>query len=262
MTLMELLLAVTISSVIGLAIMKIFQSNSQLFSGEKKVTGMVSTGRNAMGALSRLVRESGYNPTEESTGLFGLKDSTGNFLSTSPSAMTSAKSIFFTMDDDGDGTLGNNGNEMVGFRFTGADCDPSATITSSCIEIAQVTAAGVISGWTTKLMDIQDLVFIYHYRTGSYGSYVFTDSMCGAAGGAAPSPDPLPSTATSITLTCSGGGAGVPTALLPTDAVAGQKYSDVVGVTIYLLAKTRGVHDLTKQNTSQLFTSTVVLRSM
>lgn len=259
MTLMELLLAVVISSVIGLAIMKIFQSNSQLFSGEKKVTGMVSTGRNTMGALSRLVRELGYNPTEESTGMFGLKDSNGTFTTTSPSAMTSAKSIFFTMDDNGDGVLQNNDKEMVGFRFTGADCDPSVAITSSCIEVAQIDAAGAVSGWTTKFMDIQDLVFIYHYRTGSYGAYTFTDSMCGAAGGATATAAPA---ATAISFTCSGGGAGVPTALLPTDAVSGQKYSDVVGVTIYVLATTRGVHDLTKQNQVQLFSSTVILRSM
>lgn len=259
MTLMELLLAVAIGSVIGLAIMKIFQSNSALFSGEKKVTGMVTTGRNTMGTLSRLVRESGYNPTEESTGLFGLKDSTGNFLTTSPSAMTSAKSIFFTMDDNGDGLLQNNGNEMVGFRFTGADCDPSGAVTSSCVEMAQIDAAGAISGWTTKFMDIQDVVFIYHYRTGSYGAYTFTDSMCGAAGGITATAAPG---TTAISFTCGGGGAGVPTALLPTDAVSGRKYSDVVGITIYILAKTRGLHDLTKQNAIQLLSSSVILRSM
>ncbi len=258
MTLVEILMAVAIGSVIGLAIMKIFQSNSQLFSGEKKVTGMVTTGRNAMGALSRAVRQSGYNPTEETSGLFGLKDSTGNFLTTSPAAMTSAKSIYFTMDDNASGTLQNNGNEMIGYRFTGADCDPSGAVTSSCIEVAVIdSATGAISSWVPKFMDIQDLVFIYHYRTGSAGAYVFTDSMCGAAGGAAASAVPG---ATSITMTC-GAAAGVPTALLPDNTVTGRNYSDVVGVSIYLLAKTRGVHDLTKQNHVQLFSSTVVLRS-
>lgn len=257
MSLVELLMAVAIGSVIGLVIMKIFQSNSALFSGEKKVTGMVTTGRNTMGTLSRLVREAGYNPTEESTGLFGLKDSTGNFTTTSPAAMTSAKSIFLTIDDNSDGALQNNGNEMIGFRFTGLDCDPSATNASSCVEMALIDpATGAISGWTKKFMDIQDLAFIYHYRTGSSPAYVFTDSMCGAAGGATAT---ATSTATSITFTC-GGVAGNPTALLPDNTVTGRNYSDVIGVTIYILAKTRAAHDLTKQNQVQLFSSSVVLR--
>lgn len=254
MTLVEILMAIAIGSVIGLAIMMIFQSNSQLFSGEKKVTGMVTTGRNAIGELSHLVRQAGYNPTEATTGLFGLKDSTGNFTT---NAITSAKSIFFTIDDNEDGSLQNNGNEKVGFRFTGVDCDPSAN-SSSCIEIAQIDpATGAISGWIPKIPDIQDLAFIYHYRTGSPGAYVFTDSMCGAAGGATATA--LPG-ATSITFTC-GGVAASPTALLPDNAVSGRNYSDVVGVTIHVLAKTRGVHDLTKQSQVQLFSSSVVLRS-
>ena len=256
MTLVELLMAIAIGSVIGLVIMKIFQSNSQLFSGEKKVTIMVTEGRNAIGTLSRLVRQSGYNPTEEATGLFGLKDSTGNFLTTSPAAMTSAKSIFFTMDDSGDGSLQNNGSEMVGFRFTGADCDPSAN-TSSCVEMAQISAGGAVSGWTKKFLDIKDLVFIYHYRTGTSPAYVFTDSMCGATGytaSAAP-------TATSISFTCTGGGVGDPTALLPDNTITGRKYTDIAGVTIHVLSKLRSAHDLTKLNTVQLFSSTVVLRN-
>lgn len=258
MTLVEILMAIAISSVIGLAIMKIFQSNSQLFSGEKKVTSMVTTGRNTMGALSRLLRESGYNPTEESTGLFGLKDSTGNFLATSPAAMTSAKSIFFTMDDNGDGILQKTRSDMVGFRFTGADCDPLTPV-SGCIEMSNIDpVTGAVSGWTPKFMDIQDIVFVYHYRTGSYGAYAFTDSMCGAAGGITAT---AAAGATAISFTCSGGGVGVPTALLPTNAVTGRNYSDVVGITIYLLTKTRGVHDLTKQNATQLLSTSVILRS-
>ena len=254
MTLIEILMAIAIGAVIGLVIMKIFQSNSRLFSGEKKVTTMVTEGRNAIGGLSRLIREAGYNPTEETTGLFGLKDSTGSFTT---NAMTSAKSIYFTIDDNGDGTLQNNYKEKVGFRFTGADCDPS-NATSSCIEMATIDpATGAITGWTPKYYDIQDLVFIYHYRTGSMGAYVFTDSMCGAAGGATATA--LPG-ATSITLTC-GGAAGNPTALLPTNSVSGRNYSDVVGITMYVLAKTRTIHDLTRQNVVQLFSSSVLLRS-
>ncbi|MBI5636838.1 MAG: prepilin-type N-terminal cleavage/methylation domain-containing protein [Nitrospinae bacterium] len=266
MTLVEVLMAVAIGSVIGLVIMKIFQSNSQLFSGEKKVTGMVTTGRNAMGTLSRLVREAGYNPTEAASGTFGLKDSTGNFATTSPAAITSAKSIFFTMDDNADGSLANNGNERVGFRFTGADCDPSAANASGCIEMAQIDAAGAISGWTSKIPDIQDLVFVYHYRTGSAGAYVFTDSVCGTvAVPATAAPTYVATaapTATAIAFTCGGVAvANPPVGLLPDSSVTGRKYSDVVGVTIHVLAKTRAKHDLTKQNTAQLFTSSVVLRS-
>lgn len=253
MSLVELLVAIAIGSVIGLVIMKIFQSNSALFSGEKKVTSMVTTGRNAMGTLSRLVREAGYNPTEETTGLFGLKASTGAFTATSPAAMTDAKSIYFTMDDNGDGLLQNNEKEMIGFRFTGTDCDPSAAVTSGCIEMAQISAAGGISGWTKKFMDIQDLVFVYRYKD-SAGA--FTDSVCGSGYTATALP-----TATAITFTCSAGGAGNPASLLPDDAVTGRKYSDVAGVTIHILAKTRGIHDLTKQNQVQLFSSSVQLRN-
>ncbi len=254
MTLVEILMAVAIGSVIGLVIMKIFQSNSQLFSGEKKVTGMVTTGRNAIGGLSRLVREIGYNPTQAASGTFGLKDSTGGFTT---NAMTDAKSIFFTMDDNADGNLAMNSNEKVAFRFTGANCNPSAA-NSSCIEMALIDpATGAISGWTPKYPDIQDLVFIYHFRTGSFGAYAFTDSMCGAAGGATATAAPG---AASITLKC-GGAAGVPTALLPDNSVSGRNYSDVVGVTIYILAKTRTAHDLTKQNVVQIFSTSVVLRS-
>lgn len=147
MTLVEMLLGVALTSVLGLGMMKVFKANSAVFGGEQKVEETYSNARNIVGTISRQVRQLGYNPTEESTGLFGLKDSTGAFTTTT---MTSNTSIFFTWDANGDGVLQNN--EYAGWRLTGAT-------------IEQCTGNPCV--WTTKYQNVTAFQLYYAYSDGT-----------------------------------------------------------------------------------------------
>lgn len=206
MSLMEMLLAITIGSILGIGIMQVFKANSALFSGEKKVAETYAGARNVVGTLSRQVRQLGYNPTAESTGLFGLKDSTGNFTT---NAISSNSSIFFTMDDNGDGALQNNASERIGWRINGT------TVEKAAID----PGTGAVSGWLPKYQNVTQLLFLYVYADGTGTD--FTTASDGT-----------------ITIT-------VPA--YPDNSVTAHAYSELRGINIVAHVRSRAKHDLTQQ---------------
>lgn len=161
MTLIEMLLAIALTSILGLGMMKVFKANSSVFSGEQKVVETHSNARNIVGTVSRQIRQLGYNPTEESTGLFGLKDSTGAFTTTT---MTSNTSIYFTWDANGDGVLQNS--EYAGWRLNGATIQQC--IGNPCV-------------WTTKYQNVTAFQFFYAYSDGTGTALDATGTVTDAA---------------------------------------------------------------------------------
>lgn len=114
MTLIELLVAISLSGIVGIFLVKIFEVNSQVMTGEQKVMIMNSNARQGIHELAKNIRVLGYDPMMIGSTIFGITAANGN-------------SITFTADINGDGTLG--GNESYGYmRISGAVSCPSACI--------------------------------------------------------------------------------------------------------------------------------------
>ena len=114
MTLIEILVAITISGIIGLFLVRIFQVNSQVMTGEQKVMMMNSNARQGIYELSKNIRLLGYDPMIIGSSTFGITAADGT-------------SITFTADNNSDGVLG--ANETLGYLLvTGTAACPSTCI--------------------------------------------------------------------------------------------------------------------------------------
>lgn len=114
-SLIEMLVAISVSSLVGLFIFKIFNTQQKLFSGEQKVMEMQSGARLAMTELTKQIRTIGYDPEEAGTSVFGLTDS--SFSTSSAAAISTDQSIYYTADLDDDKLLG--ANETFAYRLNG-----------------------------------------------------------------------------------------------------------------------------------------------
>lgn len=120
MTLIEILVAITISGIIGIFIARIFEVNSQVMTGEQKVMMMNSNARQGIYELGKNIRLLGYDPMIIGSNTFGITAADGT-------------SITYTADSNSDGVLG--ADETLGYLLVSgtADCP------STCI-------AGIIPG--------------------------------------------------------------------------------------------------------------------
>lgn len=113
-TLIELLVAITISGVVGLMLVRIFEVNSQVFSGEQKVMNMHAAARQGIHEIAKNIRILGYDPELTGSATFGV-------------TAANATSITFTVDLDEDGVL--DANETYGYaQVTGTVLCPTTCI--------------------------------------------------------------------------------------------------------------------------------------
>lgn len=114
MSLIEILVAIAISGIIGIFLVRIFEVNSQTMTGEQKVTMMNSNARQGIYELAKNIRLLGYDPWMVGSSTFGITAADGT-------------SITFTEDTDGDGVL--DANESMGYLVeTGTVACPSTCI--------------------------------------------------------------------------------------------------------------------------------------
>lgn len=118
-SLIEMLVAITVSSIVSLFILNIFNTQQKLFAGEQKVTEMQGNVRLAMAELTKNIRLVGYDPEEAGTKIFGLSDS--SFSTSASAAITTDQALYYTADIDGDKLLG--ANETFAYRLNGADLE-------------------------------------------------------------------------------------------------------------------------------------------
>ncbi len=169
MTLIEMLVAMAVGSVVMIGIYSIFNTQSKLYEGENKVMRMNSQARIAMDFLTRRLRHLGYNPTEVSGGVFGLQSYT-----TSATNVT----IYFTTDIylsnisnpaiTDYGTLDNNDKEIVYIQWDGSD-DGSGNPVNE-IQLGILDGSGTLTGWHTIATDITSLAFVFTFDNGSTGT--------------------------------------------------------------------------------------------
>jgi len=165
-SLIEMLVAIAIASILGIAIMKIFSTNSKLFSGEKRASRAYSMTRLVADELTRAIRSAQLNPQETPGGVFGIKHCTstvGSAFDTNP--VTSNTILCLTRDWSEDGTLNNSSNEYVAFNLDTAN---------NRLQLATISSAsGAISGWLSKWPEIKvtnfDVSYVYADGTSSSG---------------------------------------------------------------------------------------------
>lgn len=115
MTLIELLVAITISGIVGLMLVRIFEVNSQVFSGEQKVMNMHANARQGIHEIAKNIRISGYDPELAGSATFGVTAADGT-------------SITFTVDLNEDGVL--DANETYGY----AQVTATALCPTTCVQ--------------------------------------------------------------------------------------------------------------------------------
>jgi len=122
MTLIEILVAITISGIVGIFLARIFEVNSQVMTGEQKVMTMNSNARQGIHELAKNIRLLGYDPLMVGPKTFGITAANGT-------------SITFTADLDRSGSVGVS--EILGF----SQVNGTAECPTTCIQ-------GLASGGT------------------------------------------------------------------------------------------------------------------
>lgn len=112
MTLIELLIALVIGSILTAALYRTFIRQQKTYAVQDQVVEAQQSVRIAMEIIARNVRMAGYNPTGTTNPNFGFQTATAN-------------QIIFTADLDGEGDL--DGNETIGFRLSGTSLDRLVT---------------------------------------------------------------------------------------------------------------------------------------
>ncbi len=169
MTLIEILVAMAVGSIVMLGLYSMFNTQSKLYEGENKVMRMNSQAKIAMDFLSRRLRHLGYNPREISGTTFGLQSYT-----TSATNVT----IYFTTDTylaninnpaRGDyGTLDNNNEERVYMQWDGSNGADGNPVNE--IQLGIIDGAGARTGWQTIATDITSLAFLFTFDNGTTGT--------------------------------------------------------------------------------------------
>jgi type II secretory pathway component PulJ len=165
LTIVEMVMAIAISSILGIGMMKIFSANRYLFSGEKTAGRTFTNARLVMEELTRSLRMINYNPQETTGGVFGIKQCSGSvgaaFTNTAIAAgMNSA--IYFTRDYNENGALNFDNNDMVGYKWNAA---------TNTLQYAIVDAAsGNVSSWVDKYPNVTSFIVDYQYYDGSWAS--------------------------------------------------------------------------------------------
>ena len=103
MTLVELLVVMVVSSIIGIAVLNMFTLSNRTFMDQNKVIDVQRDGRLVMEYVTRTLRETGLNPLHSSA-FEGVRFRDDVF-----------SKVVIDRDSDLDGVLDNNSIEVVGF---------------------------------------------------------------------------------------------------------------------------------------------------
>jgi prepilin-type N-terminal cleavage/methylation domain-containing protein len=271
MTIIELMVALFIASVIGVGISRVFSANNYLFRGERRVSTEYVNTRLAMDEMTRAVRMINLNPQEVGGGVFGIQSldsctgATGA-LTQNPIPVNAVDCIYFTRDFDlnangnttENGVLDFDSNEIVGFYLNkSAGACPDANFTpvgSSCVNTVMVaavnTANGQISGWRAKFQNVVLFQVDYLFANGKWASSGTSTQSPFFGQTTVPHP-----------------GFGTPLfnnyVAPPNGNTTGTGYGfgDVTAISIALTTRSEKPHDLTRQYVYEPVISTIRLRN-
>lgn len=110
-TLIELMVAMVIGSMLIAAMVSLHSSQSRLSSAQQQLTEMQQTARAAMYYMVRDIRHAGLDPRETAGAGFDVNFAGSQMLS---------NQIAFSMDDDENGTIDAVPNEQIAYRLNGS----------------------------------------------------------------------------------------------------------------------------------------------
>lgn len=117
-SLIEILIAVAISSIMITAIYQLFHSQKSSYLIQDQVAEMQQNLRAGLFLMTKEIRSAGYDPT--SSGNFGFVSdfaAPNDILSTNIDYATDSNIIAFTIDDDEQGDFDANDNELIAYRL-------------------------------------------------------------------------------------------------------------------------------------------------
>jgi len=120
-TIIEVMIAMVISSVLVTAVYQTFHSQQRSYTMQSEAAAMEQNLRGALYLLTRELRSAGYNPTRAITNDIG-------FVTTFPAPnnqfvvnyATDNSTVAFTLDNNGNGVIDPNSNEQIAYRFNNA----------------------------------------------------------------------------------------------------------------------------------------------
>ncbi len=157
-TLIELMVAMTISTIVTAAIYSTYKAQLSSYVTQQTVVEMQQNARAAIFAMERRIKHAGFNPMGSSAPHDAIIGIVANFADIDTNIgsshhqtdiITDATHIAFTMDADEDGVIDNNDNELVAYRLNGEN-----------LEIYMQDAAGAW-GWLPLAENIEALDFVY-----------------------------------------------------------------------------------------------------
>jgi type IV pilus assembly protein PilW len=182
-TIIELMIAVAISSVLITAVYQTFHSQQRTYTMQNEAAAMEQNLRGGLYLLTKELRSAGYNPQQETTDNF-------RFVTFFPApnnlfTVDYTKDHFivaFTLDADSSGAIESNRNEQIAYRFNNAqkslerfnDMQPDITkkweIVASNIDAAHFTYFDQNNNITTDPANIEYIEIALLARTGKQDS--------------------------------------------------------------------------------------------
>ena len=147
-TLVEILVALALAGLVSAAVYNVYISQNKSYVVQDRVAEMQQNLRAAMYMMKREIRMAGYDPSgADNLGFVtALADDDPDKDDDAKKATTDDNRVAFTIDDDGDGTIGDNNEERVAYRLLGDEL--------------QRLSAGA-TAWHTLAQDIDAVDFVY-----------------------------------------------------------------------------------------------------
>ena len=147
-TLVEILVALALAGLVSAAVYNVYISQNKSYVVQDRVAEMQQNLRAAMYMMKREIRMAGYDPSgADNLGFVtALADDDPDKDDDAKKATTDDNRVAFTIDDDGDGTIGDSNEDRVAYRLLGDEL--------------QRLSAGANS-WHTLGQDIDALDFVY-----------------------------------------------------------------------------------------------------
>ena len=124
-TIIEVMIAVVISSVLITAVYQTFHSQQRSYTMQNEAAAMEQNLRGSLYLLTKELRSAGYNPQQETTENFRFVTSfpapnnlfTVNYDGSGGSESNAHFTVAFTLDTDGSGGIESNRNEQIAYKF-------------------------------------------------------------------------------------------------------------------------------------------------
>lgn len=169
----EILIALVLSLFLLTGVYNVFISQQKTYTVEDQLAELMQNVRVGMDFIVRDLRMAGYDPKANLPGgvqIFGFTDSAFTESNDSSIGVASNQEIYFTVDDDGDGTIDTTGDERKAYKIADEYLADGRTAGADgkldTLQTATISGGGAISAWQPVVENITVLTFTYTYVDG------------------------------------------------------------------------------------------------